>query len=103
MLYIRAVVSDDRAFFAFFFFEDDFLFTDDFLPDFFFEVFFFFFALLEVLDFFLPLLPLPKARAQLSEYCCVVPDRKMVISKTPFVRCYSISKNSVNRPGGHYM
>ena len=74
------------AFFLTFFFLVVFVFSgaDFFTAAFFFLDFDFFLVPVEVLLVFFFLRPppaLPKARAQLSEYCCVVPDRKIVISK----------------------
>ena len=70
---------------------------------FFFFVFFFLFELF-VPAFFvlLPPVDLPKASDQLSEYCCVVPDRKIVISKK-FLRIYYAIKIMISAVESDYI
>ena len=79
------------AFFFVFFFA---FFTADFFASFFagFFLLFFFLLALFVLDafFLVPPAALLKARSQLLEYCCVVPDRKMVIAEKSFVLTFLI-------------
>ena len=85
----------------------DFLVADFFTEAFFFFLVFVFLLVAEeallVFFFLRPPLAVPKALAQLSEYCCVVPDRRIVISKNflglklPMTRRALAREGSLNR------